>query len=152
MSRNDKNVRHAEVGIGEGGRDESGDAMVRPTLTVGRAPHGTPTLVFDGDCAFCRRCAELLAARRRAPRIAAYQSAPLDEWGLRREDCERAVQWIGRDRREGARAIAAALVHCGAPWSWAGWLIAAPGVRRIADRVYRRVAERRRCRTVPPIA
>lgn len=151
MSRQDdstrKGVRGADPSIVPRGGDVSSDAMVRTTLTL-----QVPTLIFDGDCDFCRRCADWVRARRNAPQVVDYQTAPLAQWGIDRVDCERAVQWVGRDRREGARAVAAVLVQCGAPWAWAGWLIAAPGVRRVADRVYRRVAERRRCRTTPPIA
>jgi predicted DCC family thiol-disulfide oxidoreductase YuxK len=159
MRRHDDSTRHeargadrvgdVEVGSGvvPGGGDAAGDAMMRTTLTL-----QVPTLIFDGECGFCRRCAEWLRARRTPPQVVDYQTAPLVRWGVSREDCERAVQWFGSEHREGARAIAAALIHCGAPWSWAGRLIAAPGVRRISDRVYRRVALRRRCHTTPPIA
>lgn len=151
MSRHDDSTRHGARGADPSfvppDGDAAGDAMVRTTLTL-----RTPVLIFDGECDFCRRCADWLRARRNALQVVDYQTAPLAQWGVNRADCEQAVQWVGADRREGARAVAAALVHCGAPWSWAGWLIAAPGVRRIADRVYRRVAERRRCRTTPPIA
>lgn len=150
MSRHDDSTRQGARGadpvvLGDG--DATGDAMVRTTLTL-----QLPTLIFDGECEFCRRCADLLRARRAAPQVVDYQTAPLVRWGVDRGDCERAVQWIGPERREGAAAIAAALIHCGAPWSWAGRLIAAPVVRRVADRVYRRVAARRRCRTTSPIA
>lgn len=135
-----------DFGVDVGAGDASGDAMVRTTLTL-----RPPTLIYDGECEFCRRCADWLRARRTPPQIVDYQSAPLAAWGVSRDDCERAVQWIGRERREGAGAVAAALVQCGVPWSWAGRLIAAPGIRRIADRVYQRVAVRRRCSTTPPI-
>jgi predicted DCC family thiol-disulfide oxidoreductase YuxK len=137
----------AVSGFAPGIGDASDDAMVCTTLTL-----QVPTLIYDGECGFCRRCADWLRARRSPPQIVDYQSAPLATWGVSREDCERAVQWLGSEHCEGARAIAAALSHCGAPWSWAGRLIAAPGLRRISDRVYRRVASRRRCHTTPPIA
>ena len=150
MSRHDDSTRQGARGadpVVPGDGDAAGDAMVRTTLTL-----QVPTLIFDGECDFCRRCADWLRARRAAPQIVDYQTAPLARWGVNRGDCERAVQWIGRERSEGARAVAAALIHCGAPWSWAGRLIAAPVVRRIADLVYRRVAARRRRRTTSPIA
>lgn len=148
MSRDDKSTRHEAAAAGNSGvGDAADDAMVRTTLTA-----QIPTLIFDGECAFCRRCADWVRARRNAPRVVAYQSAPLADWSLRREDCERAVQWIGERRHEGAPAISAVLVHLGAPWSAAGRLIAAPGVRRVAERVYGRIAARRRCRITPPLA
>lgn len=141
MSRHDESARH-----GDGERLPVGADMVRPTLTVDVA-----TLVYDGECAFCRRCAQWVKNRRRAPRVVAYQSSPLADWGLTLDECERAVQWLGSSRAEGAPAIAATLVHLGMPWSWTGRVIAAPGVRRLAALVYARVAARRRCAT-PPLA
>jgi len=142
MTQGDNKTRHV------GGRGDSGsDDTMRTTLTLPPA-----TLVFDGECSMCRRCAAWVQRRPRAPMVVAYQDAPLADWEVSRDDCERAVQWLGATRREGAAAVAACLVHVGWPWSMAGRLIAAPGIRRLAERVYERVARRRRCHIEPPIA
>ena len=66
-------------------------------------------LVYDGECAFCRRC--IAAMHRfvpRAPRSVPCQDAPLDALGLTRRECDEAVQWVrGSERRSGARSVAA---------------------------------------------
>jgi predicted DCC family thiol-disulfide oxidoreductase YuxK len=142
MTQGDDNTRSVDVrGVPVDG------VTMRTTLTPSPA-----VLVFDGECAMCRRCAAWVRRRRRAPSVVAYQEAPLTDWGLSRDACERAVQWVGATRCEGAPAVAAVLVHLGWPWSAAGWMMKAPGVRWLAGRVYARVSVRRRCRIDPPVA
>ena len=116
-----------------------------PTLT-------TPTLVYDGDCAFCTSCVRFLVRRTSRPlECIAYQSADLAALRLTREQCADAVQWVTPTRTESAHlAVAAALQYARAPWPLAGWLIRVPGLRGIAGAVYRRVAQRRRCTAPTP--
>jgi len=108
-------------------------------------------LVYDGECAFCRRCIALMHRFvPRAPRSLPCQTAPLDALGLTRRECDEAVQWVrGTERRSGARAVAAVLRHGGGPWPVAGAVLDAPVVRSVAAAVYRRVARRRSCLVEP---
>ena len=84
----------------------------------------------------------------------AYQDADLAALGLTREQCAEAVQWVSADGTVHSAhvAVAACLRNANKPWPLAGLLISAPGVRRIASIVYRRVAERRRCALPTPPA
>jgi predicted DCC family thiol-disulfide oxidoreductase YuxK len=108
-------------------------------------------LVYDGDCAFCKRCvAAMHRFVARAPRSVPCQAAPLADLGLTRQQCDEAVQWVcGAEQRSGARAVAAVLRHGGAPWFVIGALLDAPMVRSVAAAVYRRVARRRSCLVEP---
>nr|MBU6202425.1 DUF393 domain-containing protein [Acidobacteriota bacterium] len=112
-------------------------------------------LVYDGECDFCRSCVRFLQRRTSRPLTAvAFQSADLPALGLRRADCEAAVQWVSAKGAVSSAhvAVASALRHARAPWSLAGWLIALPVIRQIAAVVYRRVAARRTCAApTPPV-
>src|ERR671910_464468 len=74
-------------------------------------------LVYDGDCGFCKRCAEW--ARRRLPQghdVVACQELPnLDALGLSVADVTRASYWIDADGRphRGDRGVAMALIEIG---------------------------------------
>ncbi|MER6591971.1 DCC1-like thiol-disulfide oxidoreductase family protein, partial [Micromonospora purpureochromogenes] len=81
------------------------------------------TFVYDGDCAFCTRCAEFI--ERRIPtgaRVVPWQFADLDALGLTEAECEEAVQWVGADgsRAAGPDAIARLLGESGPLWRVAG--------------------------------
>lgn len=102
-----------------------------------------PTLVFDGDCAFCTSSAELL--RRWAGHglvIVPWQRAPLAELGLTGEQCRASVQFVGPDgSMSGGAAIACALDCCRMPWrTLAPLLRIAPG---LTERGYAWVARHR---------
>lgn len=104
------------------------------------------TLVFDGDCAFCTRSADV--ARRLLPAgsaIVAWQFLDLVEAGVTAERAQAEVLWIGRDGEVsgGAAAVAQALRAAGRPWSLAGVLLDAPPLRWVAPSVYRLVAANR---------
>lgn len=105
-----------------------------------------PLLVFDGDCAFCTRSVRFVERRiRRHPRIVAWQSLDLAEWGLTQAECEEAVQWIDVDgtRASAQLAVARTLVYGGRGWALLGRVVAAPGIRAVAGVVYRWVARHR---------
>ncbi len=106
---------------------------------------GCPVLVYDGDCAFCTRCADAL--RRIGPdaEIVAWQLADLAELGITEQQAAAAVQWVEVDGtiRSRHEAIAAALVSAGRVWSIIGRAILLPGVSSVAARVYRLVADNR---------
>ncbi|WDZ86664.1 thiol-disulfide oxidoreductase DCC family protein [Micromonospora cathayae] len=104
------------------------------------------TFVYDGDCAFCTRCAEFI--ERRIPTevtVVPWQFADLDALGLTVAECEEAVQWVGADgsRAAGPDAIARLLGTSNAGWRAGGGLLRLPPVRVAAWPVYRWVARNR---------
>ncbi|MBX7269275.1 DUF393 domain-containing protein [Micromonospora sp. Llam7] len=104
------------------------------------------TFVYDGDCAFCTRCAEFI--ERRIPtgaRVVPWQFADLGRLGLTEAECEEAVQWVGSDgsRAAGPDAIAALLASSGRLWRAAGAGLRIPPVRAAAWPAYRWVARNR---------
>jgi predicted DCC family thiol-disulfide oxidoreductase YuxK len=105
-----------------------------------------PVFLYDGDCAFCSRCARFIEARipTRAD-VRAWQDVELGPLGVTREDAEAAVQWIAPDGlvRAGPRAIARMLVDAGRFWRPLGWALDLPPVRLLAWPVYRLVARNR---------
>jgi predicted DCC family thiol-disulfide oxidoreductase YuxK len=105
----------------------------------------TNVLLFDGDCGFCTATANLAARIAPSAAVVPWQRADLDALGVRAEDAQAAVHWVGPDRRVfgGAPATARFLVAAGGVWSLFGRLLLLPGVRRLADVVYRAVAANR---------
>jgi predicted DCC family thiol-disulfide oxidoreductase YuxK len=104
------------------------------------------TLVFDGDCAFCTRSADL--ARRVLPadvRVVPWQFLDLAAAGVTEERARSEVLWLGPDGAVagGAPAVALALRAAGRPWSLAGVLLSAPPLRWVAPFVYRAIAANR---------
>jgi predicted DCC family thiol-disulfide oxidoreductase YuxK len=105
-----------------------------------------PTLVFDGDCGFCTRSAEV--ARRVLPAgvaVTAWQFADLAALGTTAQRAQREALWIGADGRVagGATAVSRALRATGGVWLVLGWLLAVPPVSWLARVVYRVVAANR---------
>ena len=108
-----------------------------------------PSLVFDGDCAFCSRCATV--ARRILPAgcaVTPWQSFDLAAVGTTPERAQREVLWIGPDGAVtgGAPAVARALRAAGGAWRVLrilGWLLSMPPLRWMAPPVYRLVAANR---------
>jgi predicted DCC family thiol-disulfide oxidoreductase YuxK len=106
----------------------------------------TGTLLFDGDCAFCTRSADV--ARRVLPAgcdVVAWQLFDLTAAGTTAERAQREVLWISRDGAVsgGASAVTSALRAAGLPWSVAGVLLSLPPLRWVAPVVYRLVAANR---------
>ncbi|MFC0507861.1 thiol-disulfide oxidoreductase DCC family protein [Micromonospora costi] len=104
------------------------------------------TFVYDGDCAFCTRCAEFI--ERHIPtgaRVLPWQFADLAALGLTEAECEEAVQWVGVDgvRAAGPDAIARLLGDSGPLWRVAGAGLRFPLVRAAAWPAYRWVARNR---------
>ena len=104
-----------------------------------------PTLVFDGDCAFCSSTARFL--RRWVPTdadIVPWQRADLTLLGLNAAECERAVQWVGpRGRSSGALAFAHFLRSARAPWGYAGVVLCLRPVQLVARPAYEVIARNR---------
>lgn len=110
------------------------------------APVTGPALVFDGDCAFCTRCADL--ARRVLPadvQVVPWQFTDLAAAGVTAARAQTEVLWLGRDGSVsgGAPAVARALRATGMPWWLFGALLSLPPARWVAPSVYRLVAANR---------
>ncbi|MFP7834813.1 thiol-disulfide oxidoreductase DCC family protein [Marisediminicola sp. LYQ134] len=104
-----------------------------------------PTLLYDGDCAFCTATARRLHARGGFD-IRAWQSVDdLARWGLTHEEVSNAAHWIDDDGvvHGGPDAIAHAMVARGGAARVAGRLIVKQPVRFFAQIVYRWVAKNR---------
>ncbi|MET7971374.1 DCC1-like thiol-disulfide oxidoreductase family protein [Micromonospora sp. NPDC005305] len=106
----------------------------------------TSTFVYDGDCAFCTKCARMI--ERWIPtraRVLPWQFADLDALGLTVAECDEAVQWVGADgvRAAGPDAIARLLGDSNPLWRTAGAGLRFPPVRAAAWPAYRWVARNR---------
>lgn len=110
-----------------------------------RAPLHRPVLVFDGDCAFCTSCVELLGRLRLDADIVAWQFTDLGELGLTEQQAADAVRWVEIDGtvRSGHTAVAAALIAAGSVWKLLGRALLLPGISWVAARAYRLVADNR---------
>jgi predicted DCC family thiol-disulfide oxidoreductase YuxK len=105
-----------------------------------------PTFVYDGDCAFCTRCAEFIERRiPTAARVLPWQFADLAALGLTPTECDEAVQWVGADgvRAAGPDAIGHLLRTSGVGWRLVGLALLAQPVRAAAWPAYRWVARNR---------
>lgn len=109
-------------------------------------PLQRPALVFDGDCGFCTRSADV--ARRILPAdcaVVPWQRVDLAAVGTTAERARQEVLWVPGtgDVVGGARAVAAALRAAGSGWALLGRLMQLPPVGLLADAVYRVVAANR---------
>jgi predicted DCC family thiol-disulfide oxidoreductase YuxK len=109
-----------------------------------------PTLVFDGDCAFCTSSATWFAARlRRRDRpdveLVPWQFTDLAAIGTSSERAQREVLWLGSDGSlsGGAEAFASWLRYSGGAWAVLGRMMTLPLVRQLAAAVYRVIARNR---------
>jgi predicted DCC family thiol-disulfide oxidoreductase YuxK len=103
-------------------------------------------LVYDGDCGFCTKSADLLDRRVRPDAsIVAWQHTDLDRWGLTPEEAAAAVQWVSSDGvvASGHRAVANVLGQGGPGWRLLGRILLLPGVSWVAEKVYGWVAAHR---------
>ena len=105
-----------------------------------------PALVYDGDCAFCQRCADWIAARLPAGvSVMASQEADLAGLRLSPHQAAGAAWWVDTDGRHhrGHRAIAASLRACRGGWSKVGRVLTWPGISLLAAAVYELIARNR---------
>lgn len=102
-------------------------------------------LVYDGDCAFCRRCAHVLERIGPDAEIVPWQLVDLAEMGITEQQASDAVRWVQIDGtvRSGHEAIAAILSTAGGVWKIIGHTVLLPGISWVAAKVYRLVAENR---------
>jgi len=105
-----------------------------------------PTLVFDGDCAFCTKCVAKIPKKAAAAlTIVPWQFADLEVLGLSPAECIRALQFVDDDASisSGHAAVAAVLRRAGLPWKPIGAVMVLPPVSWLAAGVYRIVAANR---------
>lgn len=104
-------------------------------------------LIYDGDCAFCTRCA--MWVRRRLPETAsvvAWQAIDdLGRYGLTEADVETAAYWVDAkgEAHRGYRAIARSLIAIGRAWAVLGYVLLVPPVSWLAAVAYRVIAANR---------
>ena len=111
----------------------------------GQSAPDLPTLVYDGDCAFCQRCADWIAAHVPVEvQVVPSQQADLAALGLSAQQASDAAWWIDSDSpQRGHRAVAAALRAAGGIWKPLGHTLTAPLISPVAAAVYELVARNR---------
>jgi len=104
-----------------------------------------PTLVFDGDCAFCTECVELIPHRAAEQlTIVPWQFADLPALGLTPYQCIQALQFVDGARVvSGHKAVAEVLRRSGWPLKALGVAMTVPPVSWLAALTYRAVAANR---------
>ncbi len=104
------------------------------------------TLIYDGECEFCRRQVDRVARWDRNERITPvpFQDADLSRYGLSRAAAEEAMHLVS-PREEVWRGAQAGreIVQLLPGGKLLSWLFRLPGAMFIAERVYRWVARRR---------
>ena len=108
-----------------------------------------PTLVFDGDCAFCTSTVHW-AERwcRPAVRFVPWQEIDLEAHGLTQEAVTSAVQWLrprttAKPVPSGAAAVARLLLRSRWPFRPVGALMLVPPISWLAAGIYRLIAKNR---------
>ncbi|WP_019876167.1 thiol-disulfide oxidoreductase DCC family protein [Sporichthya polymorpha] len=107
---------------------------------------GRALLIFDGDCGFCSRCARFITRRMpTSAEVRPWQRVDLAAYGVRPEQAQYEIVWVGADGRidGGAQAVARLLLDCGRLWAVPGAVLRIPPFRWIAHGVYRLIAANR---------
>lgn len=104
-----------------------------------------PLLLFDADCGFCTRCAEVVRRRLPAVEVVSIQSSDLDALGV---DRARALAEMPLLRTDGAvvyghLAWAEALRHGRWPLPWLGAALESRALRPLAAAAYFWIARNR---------
>jgi predicted DCC family thiol-disulfide oxidoreductase YuxK len=102
--------------------------------------------LYDGDCAFCTRCAVFL--RRHVPtaeRIVAWQAADLESLGVTAAQCAEAVQYVAPSRVSAGPVAVADLLRTARSRRWriAGRVLGSRAALPVAWPVYRLIARNR---------
>jgi len=107
------------------------------------AEPGAGRLVYDGDCAFCTRCAAWLAEG--GVSVVPWQRLDLHAVDLTEAQVGASVWWLveGRAVDHSSRAIGRALTVRRGVASYLGRVLLIPALRPLADAVYRVVARHR---------
>lgn len=105
----------------------------------------TTTLVYDGDCAFCTSCVELMhRLGLEVDTVIAWQHADLGALGLAREQCEQAVQLVEDGRvTSGHEAVGRLLLRQRPWWRALGAPLLVPPTSWLGRAAYRWVADNR---------
>ncbi len=110
---------------------------------------GEPTLIYDGECGFCRRAVAVLIRwdRERRVRLVPFQDrVTVERFGVPLPALAAAMHLVLPDGRVFAGADALPELGRLLPGKrWLVWLFAVPGVRPVARRMYAWIAARRRC-------
>ncbi|MBT5206404.1 MAG: DUF393 domain-containing protein [Acidimicrobiaceae bacterium] len=100
-------------------------------------------LVYDGECRFCRRCANWVLSRGKVP-MSPSADLDLDLLGLTPTEVSAAVWWVANEERlSGHSAVTRVLRELGGGWGIAGRVIAIPPLSWLGGLVYRWVATNR---------
>src|SRR5688500_549492 len=94
-----------------------------------------PILLYDGDCALCRRAIDWIRGNLPVqPEVQAFQAADLAVLGVSRAEATRAIQWIEPSGRVSAAHVAAArlLILNGGRWALLGRLVLVPPTSWVA--------------------
>lgn len=108
-----------------------------------------PTLIYDGECGFCRQSVDVLRRWDREHGLAMVpfqDQARVAAFGIPLPALAAAMHLVRADGRVFAGADAAPEILRLLPGKrWLSWLFRIPGALPVARRVYRWVARRRRC-------
>ncbi|MGH7753201.1 MAG: thiol-disulfide oxidoreductase DCC family protein [Gemmatimonadales bacterium] len=111
------------------------------------APPSRPVLIYDGECAFCRRWVERIRRwdRRHAIDAVPFQDAArVARFGIPKADLHAAMHLVLPDGRAFAGGAAAPEILKLLPGKrWLAWGFGVPGVLWVATRLYRWIAKRR---------
>jgi len=100
-------------------------------------------LIYDGECAFCCRCAGWVA-RRSDIELIADGDADLDGLGLTLDDTKRCVWWVQGDLKlSGHNAVGRVFQSLGGGWKLLGSAMKVPPVSWLAALIYKWVAANR---------
>ena len=113
-----------------------------------RAP-SRPTLIYDGECGFCQRTADMVRRWDREQQLALIpfqDDARVAAFGIPLPALAAAMHLVLPDGRVFAGADAAPEILRRLPrLRWLAWPFRLPGVLPVARRVYAWIARRRRC-------
>lgn len=118
-------------------------------MRTDRPPAAHPTLIYDGECGFCRESVALLERwdREHRIRLIPFQDeASVAAFGIPLPALAAAMHLVLPDGTVFAGADAVPRILGFLPGKrWLVWPFRVPGVLPVARRVYRWIARRRRC-------
>src|SRR5712691_1944462 len=113
---------------------------MRPRGRPMRADGPRPTLIYDGDCGFCRRSVDLLRRWDREQRVELVpfqDQARVAAYGIPLPALAAAMHLVLPDARVFAGADAVPVILRLLPGKrWLAWVFGVPGVPPVARRVY----------------